>query len=303
MTPTAGAVGVADITINNLVQAGRYSTIEFRGGSSLGAMPTDPSGYGQTTLCSHVYINNIDGEPLTVTNGIIAGWAFRDDTFATYDSIAGVGNLGQTGGQFLGFSAVPLNLAGPNDVINQTEVAGVTTRTIYGLRVSGAGRIAMASPTDTLTIASGGLVSQNSATYLQGGKITSGLINDYGAGPAGELYVHVYGNNTFQINSRIVDNGSTPVMLIKSGTGTLSLTGLGGSNTYTGGTTVNGRYSEFGRRPRRVHPRRGQPCFAGQDRQPGAQRRYGRRTALCRSDPAQHGCDHERPEPVEPGGR
>ena len=231
-TANPGAVGVADITINNLTRSGQYATLQFTEttANTFGIMPTDPSGYGQNTLVSHVFVNNINGAPVTLTNGIIGGWAFRSDYFATYDPIQGIGYMGQGGG-FLGFSNVQLNLAGPNDVIQQGDTAGVTTRTIYALRVNN-GRIELASPTDTLTIASGGICASANATWIQNGKITSGLAT-------GELYLMNTGN-TFQINSQIVDNGSTPVTVVKSGTGTLSLTGLAGSNTYTGGTVVNG---------------------------------------------------------------
>ena len=234
---TGGSIGRADLTITNL-NVSPNAVVQFAN-NQLALPLSDPTGLGpNTTQATHVFITNLNlvghGSPVTLTNGMIGGWALVGDNFASYDPTLGVGPMGGANAYPV-YSNALLTMAGPTDVINQgVSIGGVTTRTIYTLRTSAASTIAMASSTNTLTIASGGF-STSSATYFNNGKLTAGTAAD----TAATLYMNTVAGTT-QVNSRIVNNGSGLLTLVKSGAGTLSLTGLGGNAAYTGGTVVNG---------------------------------------------------------------
>ena len=90
-----------------------------------------------------------------------------------------------------------------------------------------------------LTINSGGVIFQTNNFWMQdtGGSVTTGLAS-------GEFFIHTpntsLGDTGFHCT--IVDNGATPLELIKDGPGRAR---LDNSNTYTGGTIVNGGILEF----------------------------------------------------------
>lgn len=97
--------------------------------------------------------------------------------------------------------------------------------------------------TGTMTINSGGLLITGSGNST---KISNGTLTAGNGSGAYDLIVHQFnnaggiangqtGNNT-NISAVISDNGGTPVSFVKSGSGTLALTG---NNTYTGTTYVN----------------------------------------------------------------
>ena len=109
-----------------------------------------------------------------------------------------------------------------------------------------------------MNLASGGLIVQNVVNGTSGtmtigsavgnGNITSGYSNGNGAN---DLYLYYYNTtvgNVLTVNSAIVNSGSTPVRLVafggNFGVGNITLLG---TNTYTGGTVVNGETLTVGR--------------------------------------------------------
>ena len=88
----------------------------------------------------------------------------------------------------------------------------------------------MNSGTDTLTLGTGGLISQTAETWINGGQLTAGT------GAPAELFAWVNAGTT-HLTSTVADNGVAGlVTLVKTGPGTLS---LGSANTHSGGTVVN----------------------------------------------------------------
>jgi autotransporter-associated beta strand protein len=89
-----------------------------------------------------------------------------------------------------------------------------------------------------LTLNGGGIIQRNAAHWIQTGAGARGSVTT-GLG-TGELFVTsgLSEATDFRINTNIVDNGLTPTILVKGGTGQLIL-GSGGANSYTGGTIIN----------------------------------------------------------------
>ena len=94
-----------------------------------------------------------------------------------------------------------------------------------------AGDVVMASPSDCLTVVSGGIISSVDVNMnFAVGQLTAGT------GSPVELFDHVYSFTT-TISGTIVDNGENGVVtFVKGGGGNLTLVG---ANTYTGGTIIN----------------------------------------------------------------
>jgi autotransporter-associated beta strand protein len=105
-----------------------------------------------------------------------------------------------------------------------------------------------ASSSDVLNLTSGGLIVQNviasAAATTIGASANSGIITAGGTSPSGpqDLYFYYYANGgaVLTVNSKITDNGSSPVRLIAYGGdwGASNIT-LQGTNTYSGGTVIN----------------------------------------------------------------
>ena len=102
----------------------------------------------------------------------------------------------------------------------------MTTRTVNSIRfATNSAATNMASPTNTLTIGTGGVETANVNATFNVGRITSALSN---------LYFNTTGE--FVMNGAIVNNGSNPVTLVKSLHSNLVLTG---PRHPLGGTVVN----------------------------------------------------------------
>jgi fibronectin-binding autotransporter adhesin len=214
LTSTANGQG-ADLTVTNLNRTGA-ATVNFTGSGTLGTAGNN----------GRIFLTNVNGSPTANANGILGGWATVGSDFAAYDGTTGVkANTATT----------TLPLAGPSDNVlsvgNQTLTADKTINSLIThndvLVNSGA----------TLTIQSGGLIMRSGNHWVQ--STTAGSYGFITTGQAsGEFFATVNGTFTdMRLNNIIVkDNGSTPLVLVKSGDGLLSLSSV---NTYTGATYVN----------------------------------------------------------------
>ncbi|OYW30828.1 MAG: hypothetical protein B7Z47_02925, partial [Chthoniobacter sp. 12-60-6] len=204
-TSSNAVLTLASLTVSDV----NTTTVNFTSGGTL----------GQTSVGnSQIIITNAP----TLTNSLIGGWAVVNGTdFASYltpDSAqGGVGALGSVG--YAAYSSTALTAGTATDNITLgASVAGVTTRTVNSIRVSAASTMQMNTLADTLTIASGGLLFNGTASVLAGGRLTAGTA------PNTPATLYAYTNATATLFSPITDNGTGAVSLVKSGTSTLTLT-------------------------------------------------------------------------------
>ncbi|MEI9897826.1 MAG: hypothetical protein WDN28_29210 [Chthoniobacter sp.] len=240
-------LGTASVNFNSLATRSPGATLNFA--ASGGAIGDNPFVTFSTAP--------------TLVNGIIGGWATvtgLDDNaggsnaeFATYDPATGVRAL--TGSMLttltvantLATNATPTANVRIGSTLVQTVAAG--GETINSLTMSSfnstaaASTISFANTGDTLTLASGGLLSgtdsagRNIGTSAVRGQLTTGATQP-------ELFLH-NGANTLTIYSKIIDNGVAGGMNVvldaMSQTATIIPTvALANANTYQGTTYVNG---------------------------------------------------------------
>ncbi len=202
-----------------------------RTAGSGGSVNFTPTGTIHTTTANN---NGILGGWATVgnegTSGTSGDWAANDGsgniiTYAGYTSITGT--VG--GGSYPTENWKINNAAG--SLTGSANVNSVVLTTDFNVQ-SGA----------TLTLNSGGLSLSGASRWLKNNgagsiagtaQITSGLAS-------GELFVDSSGdpvaNGDWRIWPKIVNNGGTPVILVKNGPGYLRLPN---ANTYSGGTILN----------------------------------------------------------------
>jgi autotransporter-associated beta strand protein len=163
--------------------------------------------------------------PPALTNGMIGAWAVHDGRFATVDTY-GIGDVPATADFGAGNNVVTTAGMSFTSDITVNSLVITSSSNNYALNVGG----------HRLQLNSGGLILNNNSAsnfHLSNGELTVGA-------PNSELIV--YANSypyhySSAIDLNIVDNGFSPVALVKSGAETLELSGV---NTYSGGTYVAG---------------------------------------------------------------
>ncbi|HEX8913914.1 MAG TPA: autotransporter-associated beta strand repeat-containing protein, partial [Humisphaera sp.] len=183
--------------------------------------------------------------PNTTTGGGIGAFG-SGNGFPTYTAATATGGTGFASGNVTNI---------PN--IDVTLPAGGATTGALRIGDNAARTLSFTAAGDTLNLETGGLLRTNNNNGTTIGSTTvRGRITAGGATPAAgtaELYLHFNSSQNITsltsngvstttapnnvINSVIVDNGSTPVRVVKDLGGSISLTAF---NTYTGGTVVNG---------------------------------------------------------------
>ena len=114
--------------------------------------------------------------------------------------------------------------------LSGTSAAGVDVNTLH-FDYDGSSTLTLDA--GGLTINSGGIMVSSAVSTLGSTKLITG--GDLTAGAGNDLIIHQYGVDALTIESNIIENSGTA--LVKTGTGELILTG---TNTYTGGTFING---------------------------------------------------------------
>jgi len=121
------------------------------------------------------------------------------------------------------------------------------------INIGGAYSFAFGSTTstDVLNIGANGLMKGGSTTNSNiGSVVDEGRLTAGGAAPVGTVPLYIFNgqnaNPSLTINSRIIDNGASPIRLIINNYngGFTALTN--GANSYSGGTVVNGWVSNGG---------------------------------------------------------
>jgi autotransporter-associated beta strand protein len=206
------------LVIDSLSRTDPYATVSFNntGNGTLGNTGNNNP---------EILINS----PLTLTNGIIGGWATAVSASGNTLEFATVAN--GTNIQILGSYANGNETTWKDGITNAKPGATVTmtaNRSVYTLALTNGGRVNLGG--FTLTNVGGGLLGQGNSS-ISGGTITVGT-----PGTGGSLFVHVDSGGFLTNNAVVANNGSGVVSLVKANSGTLL---LGGANTYTGGTYVH----------------------------------------------------------------
>ncbi|MCX6850548.1 MAG: autotransporter-associated beta strand repeat-containing protein [Verrucomicrobia bacterium] len=254
----SGTVG--SVTLGNLSVTGGNAVIRANVGNS---------GLGQATLNLGGTFSRSTGSTLTFTSGggvlgnnpfvtataagltantsnIIGGWATvvtNDGTlaavnaeFAKYDPATGIRQLNgieQTTTLAAATSTSNVRFSGTQSVINGGQI--INSLTLNGA----ASTVNFAAGTDTLTLASGGLLSgTDNAARTIGSTAVRGRLTTSGS----ELFLH-NGANTLTINSDIGANGAGTFDLVMDAMAQVANTptiNLANANTYTGTAYSNG---------------------------------------------------------------
>ncbi len=238
---SANGTGSSVLTLASLTQSGT-ATVNFTvGAGTLGAAVLGMDGLAPASAASNPQIL-ITSAP-TLVNGIIGGWAVVGGTdFASYratmDPVTGALGVGGLGASlnsttpFGGYSASLLTAGGAIDNITiAASVGAVTSRTINSLRITAVSTVTQSTLGDTLSIASGGLLTNGLASVITGGRLTAGAVTS----TSSTLYN--YANNTATINSSITNNSNGNILsLVKSGASTTTLNVL--PTVWTTATTT-----------------------------------------------------------------
>ena len=223
----ASGFGVGTINLGGTFSRSTGATLNFTSAANI-------VGGGSFFTATAVGLN-------TNTNGIIGGWAtvntFDGTTaaanleFAVYDPIVGVrqmNNVEQT-------ATFALSSATSNLRRNASDTVLAGGQTINSLTLNGgASTVSFLSNTDTLTLASGGLLSgSDNAARTLGSTATRGRITSGGS----ELFIH-NGANTLTIHSDIT--GTLNPVFTSGGLNGGAVINLNNANTYVGTAYVNG---------------------------------------------------------------
>ena len=225
---TAGGTGV------NSAVLGATSLVREAGGTLYFSGPN-----GQAGNAARMTFGTIGGVSTAtigggLVNGIIGGWAVTSTgDFASYLPGLGVGGLGQNG--FQAYSSTVLSnstISAQNVKITTTASTVSTDVTVNALATSAVavGTVSI-SAGKTLTVGSGGILSNATSAWYIGSAVGTGKLTSGGD----ELFLYSGGSGSLTIRSVVAD-GASRVGLVKFGTGTVALSAV---NTYTGGTTIN----------------------------------------------------------------
>ena len=234
-----GTNNVAETTGTLVLGSGASSVITARASSppaktstltfasltrSLGATVTFS---GTTSLGADNRNRIVFTSPPTLVNGIIGGWATVGTEFAVYNStgtisVAALGTYTTT--------AESTWTSGTNNVKPGSSQALTADRTVNSMNLAAATAVNISGATRKLTIATGGLLASGADHIVSTGTITAG------SAAGAELITTVDASRNLTISSVVANNSAGGVALVKSGLGTVTLSG---SNSFTGGVTVN----------------------------------------------------------------
>jgi autotransporter-associated beta strand protein len=230
VNPGNGGFGAATLNLGGTFSRSTGATLNFTSGAGI-------VGAGANFTATAAGLN-------TNTNRMIGGWATVNTTdgttaaanleFAVYDPIVGVRqmNLVEQSTTFLASTATSNLRIAANGTINNGG------QTINSLTIHGATTVSFTGTTlDTLTLASGGLLTGSDAQNRVIGATTN--VNTRGritsSGP--ELFIH-NGANTLTINSDLT--GATNPVFTSGGTVGGAAINLTNANTYSGTAYSNG---------------------------------------------------------------
>jgi len=170
---------------------------------------------------------------ITTTSGAGGFDVDTGTTFSTSGAVSGTGGLVKNGEGTLAISGTLSQMGGAT--VNDGTLALSGNNSYLGANTLNGGTLQIASDTN-LGDAGNHVVFQGGQLHVTGDTTTARTV-DTTTGSDADLVVD--SGKTFAVNGTVQGNGG----LVASGTGTLV---LGGNNTYTGGTLVNGGTVQIG---------------------------------------------------------
>jgi hypothetical protein len=247
-TLTVGASGIdastlssGTTTLGNVSISGNQSWTVGTGATLSTGTISRTAGSGSTLTLSNT--GTFSTSTTDSSNGIIGGWAVIKTGASSY-GFAHSGSSGTNNITAAATSTLGTSFSGNNSTVNWTNSDGNTTITA-ATQVNSFIEVNDVTVSGLLTIGSGGMILGNNASKWfkngTGGQLTTGLAS-------GELFIHTANasSSDMRVWTPIVDNGSTPTILVKDGPGYLGLqpsannNGASVNNTYTGGSILNG---------------------------------------------------------------
>ncbi len=238
ITVAASASGTTTFSSDVVLNTAPLFTVAAGGTLALNGDLTRPAGTAARFLnAGTITLNTVNGTAastvVTNNNGILGGWATIGEQFATYGS----GNVSAYTQEFSAGTANLISSALPtNNVLTTTNQTVASNLTINSLIAQHDVLVNSA----TLTLGSGGLIMSGNSFWMQSsgtGYVTSSFSNGSGGDDLIVTVNNGQGDMRFNNNIAVVDNGATPVTLIKSGSGLLTMTSPTG-NFNTGGVVV-----------------------------------------------------------------
>ena len=206
---------------------GGGANFSAEGGGTLGGTGNNPriviSGMATSTFMGGAYTLNGDWAQYiaTVDSGGPRGVAVMNTYTSNPTETTLSGTLGTTATNHINISGATLTLSASRDIGTLRFDTGAASRSV-------------AVGANTLSIESGGILQTggNAATITGTGNLT---VNGDGA-TAGELFLHIQGATT-TIDTKITNNGTGAVSVVKNGGSNLVLTNV--ANDFTGGLYLN----------------------------------------------------------------
>jgi autotransporter-associated beta strand protein len=232
-----GGTGInsADLTLTSLTQSNSAAT-----GGTDGTLVVS-GGLGLIGSAARILITSAPA----LTNNLIGAWIVTGDSqFASYNSSFGIGSLGQTG--FAGYDATTITTqSNPTQNIKTAaftlpEFGTNAVVTINTLTLGGS--FGFTDGATILNLSAGGIINDSGVSISLGSTAQPGLLtagNLAGAGQPQDLYIY-NSVGTLTINSSAVNNpnGAAVKLVLTLDGGNITLTGA--SNSYSGGTVING---------------------------------------------------------------
>lgn len=177
---------------------------------------------------------------LTLDDSIVGGWATVGNDWVTYDVTNGVQAL-PAGSYNTGAPGTWISTS--NVKINAAQTLGAVNLTINSLNFQDTTARTLNMNSRELTLASGGLMASGANHTLGTNNANAGTIKvgtSAGHAPGfDELVVTVDTSRTLTVFSQFANNGATPMTVVKTGGGKLTMTPFAVNNTYSGGTIIN----------------------------------------------------------------
>ncbi|NBV84958.1 MAG: hypothetical protein EBS01_01540, partial [Verrucomicrobia bacterium] len=234
ITSTAGAMGLAPLTISNLIRT-TGSVVNFSG-TNLGVAALGNS---------QIFMSTLNGSAVA-TGAFLGGWAVSGNEFAGYSSTLGVGTMGvATFGNYtqtyVGTGSLNASTGASNAKMTASGSLATGGTILNSLNIVGASTLTFNNASDTLNLISGGLLKSGSSSNIGSVSFPGTITSGGAAAGLNELFVtNVTAGSLLTVYSRIADNG------VAGGTTSLVLSGLGSiilapqaNNTYSGATVVN----------------------------------------------------------------